>query len=250
MTELAQLSPWIWLVAPLAIVFAYTIFGISGFGSTIIAVPILAHFLPVTFLVPMMVLLDLPAAIFVGTKDREKVSRFEMKHLLPFMFVGIVLGVTVLVKVPEAWLRAAMGVFAAAVGINSIVNPVLHRTISRWWCVPAGILAGAMAAIFGAGGPIHATYLSGRLRDKGELRATMAAIISISAFARALVYAASGLLLNAAIFVAMLLLSPFVWVGLWIGGRIHVGLSQQQLRRVIGALLVLTGLTLLARTFL
>ena len=38
---------------------AYTVFGLSGFGSTVISVPILAHFLPVSYLVPLMALLDL-----------------------------------------------------------------------------------------------------------------------------------------------------------------------------------------------
>jgi uncharacterized membrane protein YfcA len=177
--ELAALSPWLFVVAPVVILFAYTIFGISGFGSTIIAVPLLAHFLPVAFLVPMFVLLDLAAALVIGTSSREHLSREEMKNLLPFMFVGIVLGVTLLVKVPQDWLRAALGVFALAVGVYSIVNPVLVKTISKWWKVPVGIAGGSIAAVFGAGGPIYAAYLSGRLKDKSQIRATMSTLISI-----------------------------------------------------------------------
>ena len=59
MIDPAQLSPWLLLLAPLVIVVAYTVFGLSGFGSTVIAVPILAHFLPISYLVPLMALLDL-----------------------------------------------------------------------------------------------------------------------------------------------------------------------------------------------
>ena len=40
-------------------------------------------------------------------------------------------------------------------------------------------------ALFGAGGPIYATYLSGRLDDKHQLRSTVSTLISISAFSRA-----------------------------------------------------------------
>jgi uncharacterized membrane protein YfcA len=134
-----------------------------------------------------------------------------------------------------------------AIGVNSIVNPVLHRKISRLWCVPAGIVGGAIATVFGAGGPIYATYLSGRLKEKSEIRSTMSTIISISAFTRAAVYAVTGLLLNIAIFVGLAALAPFAWLGLRIGHRIHVGLTQEQMRRVIGALLVVTGLSLLVR---
>ena len=46
------------------------------------------------------------------------------------------------------------------------------------------------------------------------------------------------------------MLSPFVWVGLKIGQRIHLGLTTEQLRRAIGFLLVLTGTTLFLRAYL
>ena len=37
--------------SPLIIVTAYIIFGISGFGSTLIAVPLLAHLFPLKFVI-------------------------------------------------------------------------------------------------------------------------------------------------------------------------------------------------------
>lgn len=250
MIDFASLSPWLLLLAPVVVVVAYTVFGLSGFGSTVISVPILAHFLPVAYLVPLMALLDLVSAVFIGTKGREEISKPELKRLIPFMFMGFVVGVTLLVSVPESYLRTALGIFAIAVGVNSIVNPVVHKTISALWSVPAGIAGGAIATVFGAGGPIYATYLSGRLRDKGELRATISALISISSFTRAVVYAVSGLLLNVATLAGSLVLAPFVWLGLKLGGRIHVGLTQEQMRRAIGALLLLTGSSLLVRAAL
>lgn len=249
MIDAAHLSPWLWLVAPVAVVLAYTVFGLSGFGSTVITVPILAHFLPVSYLVPLMALLDLLSAVLVQRGGREQVSKPELKRLIPFMFVGFVVGATVLVGVPDVYLRTAIGVFATLIGINSIVNPTLRRQISPWWCVPAGITGGATATVFGAGGPIYATYLSGRLTDKSAIRSTIATLISISAFSRAAIYAASGLLLHLAIFVGALALGPFAWLGVKIGHRIHLGLTQEQMRRAIGALLVVIGCSLLLRAF-
>ncbi|QJR16606.1 sulfite exporter TauE/SafE family protein [Usitatibacter palustris] len=250
MIDTANLSPWLWLVAPLVVIFAYTVFGMSGFGSTVISVPLLAHFLPVSYLVPLMVLLDLCAAIFVGSSGRQHVSREELKRIVPVMFVGFALGVTLLVKVPEGPLKFALGMFTVIVGIHGILNPVLIRTISVWWSVPAALLGGAIATVFGAGGPIYATYLSGRLKDKAALRATISTLISISAFSRAIVYAIGGLLLHLTILGGMVVLAPFVWLGLRLGTRIHIGLTQEQMRRAIGVLLTITGATLLIRSVL
>ena len=238
-------SPWLYVVAPLVIVLGYTIFGLSGFGSTVISVPILAHFLPVSFLVPLMVLLDVTSATLMGTTGRKQVAVGELKRIIPFMFMGFVVGTTVLVKVPDDYLRPALAVFTILIGVNSILNPHIHRRISAWWCVPTGIVAGAVATVFGAGGPLYATYLSGRLQDKTEIRSTMSALISISAISRAVLYAIAGLLLHMAILVAGLALAPFVFVGLMIGHRIHIGLTQEQMRRVVGAIVVVTGTLLL-----
>jgi len=247
MTDFSQLSPWFFVVAPLVIIGGYVVFGLSGFGSTIFSVPILAHFLPVSYLVPLMVLLDMSSAIFLGTTGRKHVDRGELKRILPWMFVGFAIGLTVLVGMPDRYLRLALGIFAAAVGVNAILNPTLHKTISQLWSIPAGITGGALATIFGAGGPVYSTYLSGRLRDKTEIRSTISTLISISAVSRAIIYAVSGLLLHASLLVGALALAPFAWLGLKIGNRIHVGLSQEQLRRAIGGVLVVSGIGLVLR---
>jgi len=250
MIDIASLSPWLLVLAPALIIVAYTVFGLSGFGATVIAVPILAHFLPIAYLVPLMAVLDLASSAFLGVKARGQISKAEMMRLLPFMMLGFAAGATLLAGIPDRYLRAALGVFALAIGLHGILNPVLRERISVWWCVPAGIVGGAVATVFGAGGPIYATYMSGRLGDKGELRATIATLVSISAFSRAIIYAITGLLLNLAVLAGATLLAPFVWIGLKLGQRIHVGLTQEQLRRVLGALIVLTGASLLARAFL
>ena len=250
MIDAAEISPWIWVVGPLTVVLAYTVLGLSGFGSTVVSVPILAHFLPISYLVPLMAVVDTVMAAAIGARGRTEVSREELLRITPFMVVGFVIGLTVLVGVPDRHLRAALGVFAVAVGVHGIANPVLRRSISGWWCVPTGLIGGAIAAIFGAGGPIYATYLSGRLDDKSRLRSTLSALITLSAFTRSILYAIGGLLLHYAILVGAVVVAPFAMLGLRLGSRIHVSLTQVQMRRVVGALLVVMGLSLLARGLL
>jgi uncharacterized protein len=58
----------------------------------------------------------------------------------------------------------------------------------------------------------------------------------------------SGLLLHAAIFIGGLAMAPFVFVGLRLGQRIHVGLTQEQLRRVVGGIVLAAGVALLLRS--
>src|SRR5260221_11216324 len=127
--DISPSAPWLLLGAPAVIVVADPVFGLSGFGSTLVSVPILAHFLPVSYLVTLMALLDLASAVFMGTSGREHVSKAELKRIIPFMFVGFVLGATVLVGVPANYLRAALGASASARAICGSVKPTLHRSI-------------------------------------------------------------------------------------------------------------------------
>jgi hypothetical protein len=250
MIDLGSLSPWLLLVVPVVVFTAYTVLGLTGFGSTMVSIPILAHFLPLSYLVPLMALIDCVSAASVMRQRQQDVSRPELKRLVPLMFVGFLIGLTVLVGVPDRYLRIALGLFAAAVGIHGIFNPAVRGAISGLWAIPAGLVGGVVAAIFGAGGPIYATYLGGRLADKNQMRSTMSTIIAISAFSRAVLYALGGLVLHAAIFLGVAVCAPFAWLGLRLGSRIHVSLTQQQMRRAIGVVLLLTGLSLLGRALL
>ena len=250
MTGLDALSPWLLVLVPVVVFTAYTVLGLTGFGSTMVSIPILAHFLPLSYLVPLMALIDCVSAASVMRQGRGDVSKAELKRLVPLMFVCFLIGLTVLVGVPDRYLRVALGLFAAAVGIHGILNPTVRGSISSLWVIPAGLVGGVVAAIFGAGGPIYATYFAGRLKDKGQMRSTMSALIAISAFSRAILYAIGGLVLHAAVFLGVAVCAPFAWLGLRVGSRIHVSLSQEQMRRAIGAVLLLTGLSLLARALL
>ncbi|HTE14341.1 MAG TPA: sulfite exporter TauE/SafE family protein, partial [Burkholderiales bacterium] len=80
-------SPDVLIFAPLIVLIAYLIFGISGFGSTLIAVPLLAHLMPLKFVIPVVVVLDCVSAISMGLKLRADVWKSEFVPMLPFLLV-------------------------------------------------------------------------------------------------------------------------------------------------------------------
>src|SRR3954453_3670684 len=74
-------DPQLIIIAPLVVAGAFVIFGITGFGSTIVAVPLLAHLMPLKFVIPMFVLLDFAAALRTGLKFRQSVAIGELTWL-------------------------------------------------------------------------------------------------------------------------------------------------------------------------
>src|SRR5258708_37074422 len=98
------------LIAALVVAGAFVIFGITGFGSTILAVPLLAHLLPLKFVIPMFVLLDFAAALRTGFKFHATIAGRELAWLVPCILACIGVGVFVLVKRSADLIMCALGV--------------------------------------------------------------------------------------------------------------------------------------------
>ena len=227
---------------------AYTVFGLTGFGSTVLALPVLALVLPLKFAVPMLMLLDLCAFFVMGASFRRRVEFREIAWLVPFMLAGMALGLTLLIRVAEHYLLGVLGVFLlayAGYGLGRKGKPV---ALARAWCVPIGFVGGAFSALFGTGGVLFALYNAGRIRDKAALRATNAAMIMLSSVVRLVLFGAAGLLTQDGLLLSAALLLPALFGGLWLGNRLHAAVPAAAVVKAVYALLVISGLTLLARS--
>lgn len=234
-----------WIASAIIILFAYFARGITGFGSGLIAVPLLAHLHALTFVVPLILITDVTASVVLGSGARRAIRWEEIGRLLPGSLVGIVVGASLLVRLPKGPLLAALGVIVLAFGIRSALAVHGDRTISRWWAAPAGLAGGTIGALFGTGGPPYAIYLTHRLRDKAALRATFSGLFLIDGGIRVAAFAVAGLLLQPDLPWALLAALPLMGLGLYLGHRVHLGISPAQMQRLIGLLLVASGTSLL-----
>jgi uncharacterized protein len=234
------------IIASAAIIlFAYFVRGISGFGSGLISVPLLAHFWPLTQVVPLILVTDFVASVVLGRATRGHIRWDEIRTLIPASAVGIVLGVSLLINLPREPLLTALGLFVLAFGARNVLNLHGDKLVSRWWALPAGLTGGTVGALFGTGGPPFVIYLSHRLHDKSALRATFSGLFLIDGGLRIVVFLITGLLLQRELLWALPASLPLLALGLYLGHRVHVGLSQVQMQRLIGLLLVVSGTSLL-----
>lgn len=226
---------------------AYFIRGITGFGSGLIAVPLLALFQPLQFVVPVVLLLDFTASLVLGGVHFRHVQWDEVRVLIPFSLVGVALGTSLLVNLPQAPMLVALALFVFAFAVRSLLNLHGDRPVSRWWALPASLTGGTVGGLFGTGGPPYVIYLTHRIRDKGQLRATLSALFFIEGLTRIASFLIVGLLLTPKVWLAFAGGLPLVLVGLYAGGRVHVGLSPSHMTRLVGALLLVSSLSLLMK---
>lgn len=234
--------------AALIVVLAYTVFGLTGFGASITAMPLLAQLFPLRFAVPLMLIFDISATLLLGLKNRGAVDRRELLRLIPFMLVGMVLGVTLLVNAPERALLFLLGCFVLAYAGWSLLFRRGVQTIATHWSAPLGTTGGVFTALFGTGGPIYVIYLTGRLHDKSVLRATIGALIFVSGLSRLVLFGTAGLYAQQGLLLLAAELLPCAMLGLYIGGRLHHSLPVQRVIQVVWAILIFGGISLIWRS--
>lgn len=229
------------------VAFAYTAFGLTGFGSTVIALPLLAQFFALKFAVPLLMLLDLAAFLLFGAHARKHIRYAEIAWLVPFILAGMAAGLTLLMEVAEQKLLAVLGTFLLLYAGYSLLRRGPAAALSRAWCVPIGLVGGAFSSLFGTGGVLFATYNAGRIRDKEALRATNAAMIMLSSLVRVVLFGAAGLLTQDGLLGTACVLLPAMLAGAWFGNRLHAAVPAAAVAKAVYALLVIAGLALLAR---
>jgi hypothetical protein len=233
-------------LAALLLAATYAIFGLTGFGSTVLALPLLVHAMPLKFTVALLMLLDLAAGLTLIARARRGVRKDEMARLVPFLLAGLVLGVFLLVELPEAPLLTVLGLFLLAYAGSGLARRGGELSLSALWAAPFGLAAGAFSALFGTGGVLASLYVAGRLKDKAELRATVAAAVLVNSLARLALFGGVGLLTMEVLRSALWLL-PSVLVGLFVGQRLHAAVPAGGVLRVLYVVVLLAGVSLLAR---
>jgi hypothetical protein len=230
------------------VAFAYTAFGLTGFGSTVLALPLLAQLFTLKVAVPMLLLLDCTAFLAFGAGTLRKVRYREILPLAPFILAGMAIGLTLLIEVPERILLAVLGAFLLLYATHGLARRGGAPALTRAWIAPIGLAGGAFSALFGTGGVLFALYNAGRIPDKDALRATNAAMIMFSALLRIVLFAAVGLLAQDGLLATALALAPAMLAGAWAGTRLHARVPAAAVVKAVYALLVIAGLTLLARS--
>jgi uncharacterized membrane protein YfcA len=201
------------LVAYAAVVlfFAYLVRGIAGFGSGLIAVPLLSLTFPVTSVVPVVVALDYVGSFGQGARNLDRIAWKEQFALVPFMVIGIGLGLFALRTVPAGILGKVLGGFVVVYAIYQML-PLPPLRAAAWVAVVCGVLGGLVGTLFGG--------------------------------IRLVAYILLGLLSQHTL-VVLLAALPVAAGALYLGGHIHTGVSQRAFVRLISVLLLGSGAALL-----
>lgn len=236
------------LVAEPVITLAYVVFGLVGFGSTLVSAPLLAHLLPVSTVVPALALTDLVASWSNGWRLSEHVARRELWRLVPALLAGSALGAWLLFTLPVKLLMPLLGAFVVLYALNGLrPKQAVRSPLAPRWAWWYGSVGGVFSALFGAGGWVYSIYLLRRLKGVPQIRATQTAVLMVSSIVRVGLFLLAGRLLDLDLLLLVVCLLPAVALGLYLGHHISLRLDRQRFLRVLHSVLLLTGASLLLR---
>jgi uncharacterized membrane protein YfcA len=230
-------------------VLSYVVFGIAGFGTALVASPLLAQVMPVSHIVPLLALLDFFAATTNLMRDGRKAEMSELKRLVPLMIIGSGAGALILLFTKPDILLLLLGIFVVCYSAYSLSGYRPAHKFRPVFAVPFGLVGGVFSALFGSGGFIYAVYLQSRLESKEHIRVTQTTLIGLSTLTRLVIFLAAGVYADVKLLLLAAVLAPSMLAGVWIGRRITLKLSREQFVRLVNIVILVSGIGLIARYF-
>jgi uncharacterized membrane protein YfcA len=209
---------------------------VSGFGFSLVAVPLLAMIVgpQPAVVAATMVSLCLNAVTAYG--HRQHVDRPASRRLLVSLLVGLPLGVLALRLLPSGALVATIAL--VTMGCTVVVWRGWRIAPGGWSLRGAGVLSGVLTTATATNGPPLVAALQAMKLEPRAFRATLALLFTAVSPVAIAGFALSGLLTPATALVAGVGL-PAALLGGWTGNRVFSRFDATAFRRmVLGALVV------------
>ena len=220
----------------------YTVLGLTGFGSALVIVPLLAWQWPLPEVVALTLLLNVPASALHSGLNWRRVQWSELLRLLPGLVLGTGVGLWLTQHMPARWPLLLLGTYVALVGLNALRRPVVSRApAAASWAYGVGAAVGLVEMLFGTAGPVVVAWLSRRVPDVHNMRASTPMIITVAASTVLVGMAVEGRLSNPMLWSRWSVLIVMALLGVALGHRLASRVPVVRLRQIICSLLVVSG---------
>jgi len=214
--------------------------GLSGFGSALLAMPLLTIFLDAKIAVPLCVLNGLLITSYLTLELKGSLDREKILPLLIGCLPGVFLGVTFLKNTSSSVIKLLLGVLIICYGFYAMFFHPKPRKIPAIWSYVAGFSTGFIGSAFSAGGPPTIIYTTLTDWSRDHIKATLSGFFFFSGVITAIVHAANGLT-NTLIVKYFLATAFFVLLGTYTGSKFYRRINRQRYVQIILVVLVILG---------
>ncbi len=241
------------LIIPLSFL-GFVLKGVATFGPGIVLVPLGALIVGSKEIILVIAFLDLISNASLMKLNGTPLRKSFYLPMVCAMVIGSVLGAIILTLVPAIYFDLLFGLVLLPLGLWMMLARRSDRALDRNGTIPAkpskpavwlSTLSGIMGGLSGITGPVLAWHL-GRTYNKVNFRSIMVPLLLASALTRVFIYSATGSV-SLDVLILVLLAIPGLFLGLRVGNKIFARVSQPWFARIIGGLVVVSGVKLLAK---
>jgi uncharacterized membrane protein YfcA len=238
-------------VLPLLLFLLATIVGsyvqaVAGFamGMIIIAVSVGAGLVPVPVITAVVSLLSGVNIVLALRGHGHHLARDVFVWMMAGLLPAVAGGVWLLGRLDAGaqWvLELLIGLFIVTGSLSMMIRPRPRSSISPpWACFLAGIAGGLLGGMFSASGPVMGWFNYRQPLTVAEIRTTLLASFALTTTLRTVVVGlAGGLTRN--VWVMFLVGLPVVLLGTWAARRFPPPVSDETMKRLAFALLLVMG---------
>src|SRR5438067_6771102 len=234
-------------VAVLAVIFlASLIRSAFGFGEALVAVPLLALFMPVEVATPLAVLLSITVAGVIVVQDWHDIHVRSAGLLVVSTLFGIPLGLLLLTAVPGQVVKAVLAVVILAFSTYCLASRTACQLKDDRLAWLFGFGAGILGGAYGMNGPPLVVYGTLRRWSAQHFRATLQGYFLPASLTQLVGYGLAGLW-GPEVNRYYLLSLPGAAVAIVLGRLANRRLGDRRFVLCVHGGLVLIGLVLLSR---
>ncbi len=156
----------VWVVATL-------IRSVLGFGNALIAMPLLALFLPPRVVTPLVAMTAMVMVAIMLAQSWRGICLRSAAHLIAGSALGIPLGLFFLKELPAAMIQLVLAVVVFSFSLYKLLHPKLFHLDTDRWAWVAGFLAGILGGAYNTNGPPVVIYGTMRGWTPERFRATL-----------------------------------------------------------------------------
>ena len=246
------MEAYLWLASAGVLFIGYLVLGITGFGSALVIVPLLAWIWPLPEVIVLTILLDVAASILHGGLNFRQVRWQALAAMLPGMAAGSLAGLWLMGQLDKRWTLFILGLYIAVVGLRALRHalPPPEETRSRIGYHLGSAVIGVVEVMFATAGPVVLALLQRRLREVAEIRATVPVVMVVAGSVAIVVLAASGQIDAGQTFERWALGMPIAAGAVLLGNRLARHIPPAIMRRTMALLLMISGLLLTRHVWL
>lgn len=216
---------------------------VVGLGAAMVAMPIVAHFIPLSLAVPSSTLIVLMLNLQLAWSYRQNIRWVHLSYIIIGCVLGVFAGISLISMLDNGRLKVLMGIFLILYSLYALfLEKKAPKGIRPLWGVPTGICSTFFGAAFGFNGPPLGIFvtMSGWSSDeaKGVLGASF--IISGSAILGGQLLAG---LQNAQTILYFAMASPAALLGGFIGIKFSRRFALKSNRSLLLCVLLFAGLS-------